>query len=314
VRLAYTVSASPTRFAAVAAADVFEMVPSLARLGFDGVEIQIRDPAEVDIERLAAAVRQSAVTVPAVGTGQAYVDDGLCLTHAEAPVRARAVERLLAQVPVARRLGALLIVGLIHGPVPAGTTRRAAEEHLIDGLGAAARAARAAGVRVVVEPVNRYESNWLNTVEEVLDLVNRLGEENVGLLPDTFHMNIEERDVCAALRLAGPRAWHVHIADSNRRAPGWGHLDFAPVVETLRDIEYGGFFSAEVLPVPGVLDAARQTAAVMRPLLPRRDSSRAHPASGPGHGGRGANVSPPGGTSRPRPVGPARGKGRGRGA
>jgi 5-keto-L-gluconate epimerase len=270
VKLAYTVSASQTRFAAVAAPDLFETIPALAGVGFDGVELAIRDPAHVDVDGLAAAVERSAIAVPAVGTGQAYVEEGLCLTASEEAVRVRAVARLLAQVSVARRLGALLIVGLMHGPIPPAAGGRAvAEERLLEGLGTVARAARTAGVRIVVEPINRYESNWLNTVEEVLDLLDRLGEENVGVLPDTFHMNIEERDVQAALRLGGARVWHVHVADSNRRAPGWGHLDFTPVVRTLREMAYGGFLSAEILPVPGVLDAAWQTIATLRPLVPQ---------------------------------------------
>lgn len=270
MKLAYTISASPTRFAAVAAADIHETIPALAALGFEGVEMAIRDPAQVDLEGLAAAVERSAVTVPAVGTGQAYVEEELSLTAGEEQVRVRAVTRLLAQVSVARRLGALVIVGLIHGPIPPDTARTVAEERLLEGLRTVARAARTAGVRLVIEPINRYESNWLNTVEEVLDLIGRLGPDgdNIGVLPDTFHMNIEESDVGAALRRGGARIWHVHVADSNRRAPGWGHLDFEPVVETLRGLGYRGFLSAEVLPHPGVLDAAWQTSAALRRLVP----------------------------------------------
>ncbi|HEV2356582.1 MAG TPA: sugar phosphate isomerase/epimerase family protein [bacterium] len=269
MKLAYAISASPTQFQAVASTDVYETIPALAGLGFDGVELAIRDPAQVDLEPLAAAAERAGVAVPAIGTGQAYIEEGLGLTAPEEHVRVRAVARLLGQVSAARRFGALLIVGLIHGPIPAGTDRSVAEERVVQGLGTVARAARTAGVRLVVEPINRYESNWLNTVDEVLDLLNRLGEDNVGVLPDTFHMNIEEADLPAALRRGGPRVWHVHMADSNRRAPGWGHLAFAPVVQTLREMGYGGFASAEILQTPGVLDAAWQTIGALRRLVPR---------------------------------------------
>lgn len=282
MRLAYTISASPTRFAAVAAADVQETIPALAGLGFDGVELAVRDPSQIDTESLAAAVERSAVAVPAVGTGQAYLEEGLSLTALDEQVRVRAVARLLAQVSVARRLGALLIVGLIHGPIPADTDRGVAEERVLAGLGTVARAARTAGVRLVIEPINRYETNWLNTVDEVLDLIGRLGEDNVGVLPDTFHMNIEEGDVTAVLRRAGARVWHVHVADSNRRAPGWGHMDFGPVVRTLDETGYAGFLSAEILPTPGVLDAAWQTIATMRPLVPRHARSAPEAPGTPG--------------------------------
>lgn len=270
MKLAYVVSASPTRFEAVASGgDLAGTIRQVAALGFDGVELAIRDPALVDVQRIAAVVSGLGMTVPAIGTGQAYLEEGLSLTSPEVGVRDRAVARLLAQVEVARRLRALLIVGLIHGPLPPATDRERAMEWLLGGLAGVARVARGHGVRIVIEPINRYESNWLNTVDDVLDLVRRLGEDNVGVLPDTFHMNIEEGDVAAAVRRAGDRLWHVHVADSNRRAPGWGHVDFADVISALGGIGYEGCVSAEILPHPSLHDAAQQTITVMRPLLPR---------------------------------------------
>ena len=270
MRLAYVVSASPTRFEAVASGgDLAGTVRRMAALGFDGVELAIRDPAVVDVQNIAAVAADLGITVPAIGTGQGYLEEGLSLTSPDAAVRDRAVARLLGQVEVARRLGALLIIGLIHGPIPPGTDRERAVERLLGGLGRVARAARGHGVRIVVEPINRYESNWLNTVDEVLDVLLRLGEDTVGVLPDTFHMNIEEVDPTAALHRAGARLWHVHVADSNRRAPGWGHLDFAHILSTLTQIGYTGCVSAEILPLPSLLEAARQTLTVMRALVPR---------------------------------------------
>jgi len=270
MRLAYAISATPTRFAAVAQGpDVTQSIRHLAGLGYQGVELAIRDPAQVHIDDLAEAARGSGVVVPAIGTGQAYLEEGLHLTAPDPAVRKRAVERLEAQLPVARRFGAFLIVGLIHGPIPLTGGRERALEWLLAGLARVARQAAAAGVRIVIEPINRYESNWLNTVDEVMDLIGRLGVDNVGVLPDTFHMNIEEQDIAAALGRAGPRLWHLHVADSNRRAPGAGHLDFRAVVATLSALEYRGAVSAEILQDPSFEAAAAQTIAVMRPLLGR---------------------------------------------
>jgi sugar phosphate isomerase/epimerase len=266
--LAYTISVSPTRFAAVAQGPSLEAsLRHLAALGYDGVELAIRDPAEVRVEEVAEAARRAGVVVPAVGTGQAYVEEGLSLTAADPAVRSRALARLRTQVEAAARLGALLIVGLIHGPIPEDADRREAEERLLPALRALSRYAAAAGVRIVIEPINRYESNWLNTVDEVMALLARLGADNVGVLPDTFHMNIEERDPGAALARAGPRLWHVHVADSNRRAPGAGHLDFRALVSRLAALGYRGAVSAEILPQPSFEAAAAQTIATMRPLL-----------------------------------------------
>lgn len=269
MKLAYVVSASPTRFEAVASGgDLAGTVRQMAALGFDGVELAIRDPALIDVQNIAALAADLGLTVPAIGTGQAFLEEGLSLTSPDAALRDRTVARLVHQVEVAQRLDALLIVGLIHGPLPPGMDRERAADWLLGGLGPLARAARGHGVRIVIEPINRYESNWLNTVDEVMEVIGQLGEDNVGVLPDTFHMNIEEADPSAALRRAGARLWHVHVADSNRRAPGWGHLDFAGIVAALAEIGYGGCVSAEILPLPSLLEAARQTRAVMRALVP----------------------------------------------
>lgn len=268
MKLAYVVSAAPTRFAAVASGEDLEVATEeLARLGFEGVELAIRDPAAVEAGRVATVVDRWGLRVPALGTGQAYVDEGLALSSPDAGVRDRAVDRLLAHVELAAPLGALVIVGLIHGPIPAGWDRARAASQVRRGLARVARAARARGLRVVLEPINRYETNWLNTVEEVLEFLEELGEDNVGVLPDTFHMNIEEADPQAALWRARDRLWHVHVADSNRRAPGSGHLDFRAVLGTLRELGYTGFVSAEVLPLPSWREAAAQTARTVRPLM-----------------------------------------------
>ncbi len=278
MNLSYVVSTSATRFAAVGQGrGPAEAMRFLAGVGFEGVELAIRDPSQVDVGRLAAVASGLGVAVPAIGTGQAYLEEGLSLAAPEAAIRERTVGRLLAHVDTARRMHALLIVGLIHGPIPPEADREAAAARLLDGLGRVARAAAEAGVRIVIEPINRYESNWLNTVEEVLELIERLGADNVGVLPDTFHMNIEEASIPAALRRAGPRVWHVHVADSNRRAPGDGHLEWAEVVAVLREIGYTGFLSAEILPHPTLEEAARRTIEVLRAHVPR--SAR---AAGPG--------------------------------
>jgi 5-keto-L-gluconate epimerase len=268
MKLAYAVSASPTRFAAVAQGlPLPEAIRYLAGLGYAGVELAIRDPAQVNVEEIAACAHDAGVSIPAIGTGQAFVEEGLALSSSDEGVRARALARLEAQLVPARRLGALLIIGLIHGPIPADADRGQAMDWLLAGLARLSRRARELGVRIVIEPVNRYESNWLNSVGEVMDLIRRLGVDNVGVLPDTFHMNIEERDIGDAIAEARPRLWHMHVADSNRRAPGAGHIQFGDIMARVRAIGYRETVSAEILPLPSFEAAAAQTVAAMRPFV-----------------------------------------------
>jgi len=129
--------------------------------------------------------------------------------------------------------------------------------------------AHARGTFLLYEFLNRYETNLCVNVAEAVELVDSLRVPGVRLLCDLFHMNIEEADLAAAIRLAGPRIGHVHLADSNRRAAGLGHTDFAPVVAALREVGYAGYLSAEVLALPDPRRAAEQTITTFRRLTGR---------------------------------------------
>lgn len=236
-----------------------------AELGYDGVELAIRDPRTVDARAIERTLRDAGLITPAIGTGQAFLREGLSLSHPDEGERRRAIERIDAHIHFAARFGAAVIVGLLRGRIVGD---RAATASRLDGsLRAFLPAAEREKVPILIEPINRYETDFLVRIEDVLEIAERLGSPALGVLADTFHMNIEEASIEAALRRAGLRLRHVHAADSNRWAPGWGHLDFPSIVRTVREIGYGGFLSAEILPHPDPLAAARQTITYLRPLL-----------------------------------------------
>jgi sugar phosphate isomerase/epimerase len=268
VRLSLVVSVEDTAFDAVAVRGGWESAAAhLAGLGYDGIELAIRDPTVIDLGRVEAVVREAGLVVPALGTGQAYLRDGLSLSSPDAVTRRRAAERVIGHVRVAQRLGSLVIIGLIRGRTEGGV--EATVGRFLEGLGPVLDAAASAGVRLIIEPVNRYESDFLATVEDTLAVIDRAGAPHLGVLADTFHMNIEEPSIEDALVAAGPRLWHVHTADSNRWAPGYGHLDFRAIVDTLRRVGYAGFLSAEILPKPDPDEAAARMLQTLRPLAGR---------------------------------------------
>ena len=129
------------------------------------------------------------------------------------------------------------------------------------------RTARPHNIRLAIEPINRYETNLINTVADALDVINQVGADNLGVLFDTFHANIEEPNIAVSLRACGSRLFHVHVADSNRWYPGAGHIDFARVIATLREMKYAGWISAEILPKPDIPRAAEQAMRTMKPLV-----------------------------------------------
>jgi sugar phosphate isomerase/epimerase len=138
---------------------------------------------------------------------------------------------------------------------------------LIDALHECSAAARSAGTRLALEPINRFETTLINTAAQGLELIERLGAEDFGLLLDTFHMNIEEPVIEASIRLCGGCIFHFHVADSNRWHPGAGHLDFKSILGALDATGYQGWISGEFLPKPDAETAARQNIACLRSCI-----------------------------------------------
>lgn len=268
MNLSFVISTQPTRFEAVTFAPDFEAnVARLAALGYDGVELAVREPAMLDQASIKRIVDAQHLQVPAFGTGQAYVEGHLSFTDPDASIRARAVERIESHIALASEFGALVILGLIRGAVQPNVSRDQGHAWMVDAMKRVGRAASVRGVRLAIEPINRYETNLLNTVAESCALIDEIGADNFGILFDTFHANIEEPQMEASLRACGARLFHVHVADSNRWYPGAGHVDFARVIATLREMSYVGWVSAEILPRPDVMHAAEQTILTLIPLL-----------------------------------------------
>ena len=191
----------------------------------------------------------------------------LTLTHPDATVRHRARDFIRSIVDAAGALGAPAIIGSMQGRWGDGVSHDDALSHLEDALNDLEDAAVSQGVPLLFEPLNRYETNLFTGVEQAAGFVRAMQLSNTKVLADLFHMNIEEADLAAALRAAGPLVGHVHLADSNRRPLGLGHTDTAPVVAALRDIGYDGYASAECLPYPDSDAAARQTIKSFRKLF-----------------------------------------------
>jgi sugar phosphate isomerase/epimerase len=267
VQLSIVLSTHAAAFQAVAFKGDFETnVAKIAALGYDGVELAVRDPKLVNAGELERVVARHGLAVPAIGTGQAWGEEGLSFTSADPAVREAAIARICSHIPLAECLGATVILGLIRGMTPPGQTREQSMAFLVKAIGRCAEAAAGTGVRFALEPMNRYETDLVHTAAEGLELVERVGADSFGLLLDTFHMNIEEPDIGSSIRGCGGRIFHFHVADSNRRHPGAGHLDFASILATLAATGYDGFVSGEFLPWPDADRAAQRAIEHLRGL------------------------------------------------
>jgi len=244
-----------------------EKVARAAALGYDGVELMVRDASALDWPRIRATLQGSGLALPQIVTGELFGADGLCLVTADEALHQRAAARTRAVIDLAAYLGAMVNIGRLRGQLgllgPVNDPWGAAVERL-RGVGLYARER---GVRVTLEPLNRYEADFIHNAAEGRRFLDDLGLDNVGLMMDLFHMNIEDDSLPASLHVAGDRLWHVHIADSNRRYPGSGHIDFAPVFAALRELGYTEYISAEMLPLPDPDTAAVKTAEFLQCCL-----------------------------------------------
>jgi sugar phosphate isomerase/epimerase len=231
----------------------------IAGFGYEGVELAIRDPRLVDVALLEHLTRKYNLAVPAIGTGQAWGEEGLSFTDPDPVIRRAAIERIQSHIPVAARFGAVIIIGLIRGIIKPGIEPSQAATWLTDALQECSLAAKPHGVRLALEPINRYETTLINNAAQGLDLIQKVGADNFGLLLDTFHMNIEEPEIEDSIRICGERIFHFHVADSNRWYPGAGHLNFKFILTALLDSGYAGYVSGEFMPKPDAVTAARES-------------------------------------------------------
>ena len=260
MKLSIVLSTQPAQFqAATFKGDLATNLARIASLGYDGVELAIRDPKLVSFDELERLVRQHNLIVPALGTGQAWGEEGLSFTDPDPTVRRAAIERVKSHVPGAARFKAVIIIGLLRGTlrVKPGVDHTQAMTWLVEALQECSAAAQPAGVRLALEPINRYETTLINNAAQGLELIERVGAGNLGLLLDTFHMNIEEPSIEESIRRTGDRIFHFHVADSNRWYPGAGHLDFKSILAVLLATGYTGFVSGEFMPVPDAATGAQ---------------------------------------------------------
>jgi sugar phosphate isomerase/epimerase len=269
MKLAYPIATPEVRSAilGIKGAPV-DVLPALRDAGYAGIEPFVADPTKFDVERWANAVDQSGLEVVAVGTGPLVFDDALSFTAADAARRQLAVERTKACVGFAARFGAQLNIGKLRGDVAADN---AAEcwAWMREAIAEVCSEAAGQGIAVTLEPQGRPTINTLNTTREAIDFLAELAQPNLRLMLDTFHMQVERDDFGAAVRELSTRGWlmHVHFADTGRRSPGAGGIDFATAVTALRAAGYDRAITLEIKQEPDALAAARRAAAFVLPLL-----------------------------------------------
>ncbi|QXT63716.1 sugar phosphate isomerase/epimerase family protein [Tessaracoccus palaemonis] len=217
--------------------------------GFDGIELQIKGEGRFTARRAdLIAARSAGVIMPS-----ACFNTSEFLGSVDPAVRRRAIDEMAAVIPVLADAGVrgfvtpngCEIASKYHSGIAPTLTDLEARRLLVDGLREIAAVAERAGVRIYLEPLNRYEDYVVNTVDQALAVIDEVGSAAVMICADTYHMSLEEKRIPEALTRAGARLGHVQLGDSERSEPGGGHYDWAATLQALRGIGYDGWMSLE---------------------------------------------------------------------
>jgi D-psicose/D-tagatose/L-ribulose 3-epimerase len=222
----------------------FHRLPKIKESGFDGIEVPLLDPSAFEV----AAVSRELDRIGLARTAVANVPAGASLASSDGAARQRARDHVAACIHAARDLGATILAGPMYTPVGFLTgARRTADEWkwTIDSWQRLSPMVEAAGIEIGLEPLNRFETYFLNTAADAVRLCREIDSPRVGILVDTFHANIEEKSIGLALRQAGPHLKHLHVCENDRGVPGSGHVAWTELFSTVSELGYDGWMTIE---------------------------------------------------------------------
>lgn len=247
--------------------NIYETVDFLAENGFDSIELHLLKPSEVDGPKIKEYCQKKGIMISSIGTGMAYGKEGLSITSPFKEVREKAIQRLKDQLDLASLLECSIVIGSMRGEIPAGRTREEIDHLMIEACKELADYASKGNGWIVIEAIDRFETNYLQRGEEVLDIIERVGSDRLAVHLDTYHMNMEEQDWKKPVLLCEKKLKHVHVADNNRNYPGWGLIDFKSFLQALDEVGYDQTLTLECYPRPDGKTSVLRGLAHLRKLM-----------------------------------------------
>jgi sugar phosphate isomerase/epimerase len=259
MKLGITISTFPAKFGPIvfSGTHIKENLVVIKDLGYDGVDLFMHRFAAAELEQLINMIQSLKLEVT-LALAYFLSEEGVNLSDPDRERRSSAVQQFKAQIEVAAKLGAKnMPIGFLRGFYLKEETTQSYEHRLAESLKELSEFGAERSVSLLLEPMNRYEINTMNRVDQALEFLEKYHLKTMGLLVDTFHMNIEDASMEKAIQIAGPRISHVHITDSNRLAPGQGHLNYDSLLPAIIRTGYSEFLTIEALPLPNSLECAR---------------------------------------------------------
>jgi D-psicose/D-tagatose/L-ribulose 3-epimerase len=222
----------------------FGLLPTIKEAGFDGVEIPLLRPKELQAASIRKAVEANGLETNCCTA----LVDGHSLISDSPDIRRRTQQHLRDVAKAAAEAGAKIVCGPLYSPVGYLPGRRRTGDEwkwAVEGFQAVGETLAAQQVTFAIEPLNRFETYFLNTATDAAQLAKEIGHPNIGILFDTFHANIEEKNIAAGYTTIGPYLKHVHTCENDRGIPGSGHVEWKEVFQALRSLDYDGWLTIE---------------------------------------------------------------------
>jgi len=222
----------------------FGLLPIIKEAGFDGVEVPLFRPQDFQASSIRKAVEAQGLECNAC----TVLVDGFSLISDSADVRRRTRQHLEDIVKVAAEAGVGIVAGPLFSPVGYLPGRRRTSDEwnwAVEGFQSLGDTLAAHQVTFAIEPLNRFETYFLNTAADAAKLAEQIGHPNIGILFDTFHANIEEKEIAAGYLTVGPHLKHVHTCENDRGIPGSGHVEWDQVFHALHSMDYDGWLTIE---------------------------------------------------------------------
>ena len=247
--------------------DLSYALPRLKDYGYDSLELITTDPLSIDREELERTISEHGFSLVAINTGRVRGELGLSLTSPDDFVRINSIMRTKEIIDFASIWAIPVNIGILRGTIKEGGGETTTREKLISALSVLSKYAERKNVDLMIETVARPMMDFLNTLDEAENLINSVGSPSLHLMYDFSQMELEEEDMYKAMEMHMSNARHLHFADTERKVPGKGKIDWRRVMSVLSDKKYQYDASIEVLPVPDEMKAAEDCARYLLPLL-----------------------------------------------
>lgn len=248
-----------------------EYAPRVKHMGFDIIEVGIEDTTVLDYQEAARIAQDNDLQV---SLGAAMGPDRDLIIE-DVPIQQHALAYIKHCIDACHTLGARNLIGPIYAAVGRTWQQNAHEREkdintLVKHLKYLSAYAHDNGVVLCLEPLNRFETSFINTVSQMNEIIDRVDHPACKVLLDTFHMNIEEKSLGDAIRACGHRIAQIHACENDRGAPGSGHIPWTEIAQALKDIKYNGPIVIESF--TDQVKTIAKAAAIWRPFEPSQDA------------------------------------------